>query len=141
MADERSFAQRWQDYQVSKTALFWACAACVALTLALGFTLGGWVTSGTAEKMASKAADEARTQLVATICVQRFSQADDAAAQLTKLKATSRWERDDFIEKGGWATPVGFAEPFAGAADLCADKLADLTLPLKDAAAAKTAIQ
>ena len=51
MADERSFAQRWQDYQVSKTALFWACAACVALTLALGFTLGGWAANYWDEQM------------------------------------------------------------------------------------------
>lgn len=136
MADERSIAQRWQDYRAPKAALFWACAACVALTLILGFTVGGWVTGGTAEKMATGAADDARSELVATICVQRFTQQADAGAELAKLKAASLWERDDFIEKGGWATPAGFDGPISGAADLCAAQLADLTLPAKDAASA-----
>lgn len=144
MADGQSLAQRWQDYRPSKTVLVWACAACVALTMVIGFTIGGWVTGGTSAKMASSAAEEARSKLVATICVQRFTHAADARDQLARLKAASLWERDDFIEKGGWATPAGFDQPVAGAADLCADQLAEMTLPAKDAASAdgkKTAIQ
>lgn len=144
MADGPSFAQRLQDYRPSKAALFWACAACIALTLFLGFKVGGWVTGGTAEKMAAHAADDARSELVATICVQRFTQEANATDQLAKLKAASMWERDDFIEKGGWATPVGFDKPVSGAADLCASQLADMSLPAKDSASTdgkKTAIQ
>ncbi|WP_119417746.1 hypothetical protein [Desertibaculum subflavum] len=144
MADGQTFAQRWQDYRPSKALLFWACAASIAATIAIGFTIGGWVTGGTSARMVSSAAEDARSQLVATICVQRFTAAADARDQLARLKAESLWERDDFIEKGGWATPAGFEQPVAGAADLCADQLADMTLPAKDAASAdgkKTAIQ
>lgn len=144
MADQQSLTQRWQDYRPSKTVLAWACAASVVITMAVGFTVGGWVTGGTATKMTSSAVQEARSQLVATMCVERFTRAADAGDQLARLKAASLWERDDFIEKGGWATPAGFERPVAGAADLCADQLAEMTLPLKDAAAAdgkKTAIQ
>lgn len=136
---KRPLTKRWEDYQASTTVLLWSCASSVALTLIVGFTVAGWVTGGTAAKMASTAAEQARSQLVATICVETFSQAADANEQLAKLKATSSWERDDFVSKGGWTTPVGFKQPVPGAADLCADKLAEMTLPAKDGAVEKKA--
>ena len=141
MANAGSLSKRWENYRASKTTLFWACAASVALTLIVGFTVAGWVTGGTAAKMASSAAEKARSQLVATICVETFSQAADAREQLTKLKATSSWERDDFVSKGGWVTPAGFKQPVPGAADICADKLAEMTLPANTASEKKTTLQ
>ena len=54
MANE--LQQRWQAYHPSKAALFWSCVGCVVVALIIGFTWGGWVTGGTATKMAEKAA-------------------------------------------------------------------------------------
>lgn|SRR5690606_16139904 len=123
MSEGNSFAQRWQNYQPSKATWFWSCFACIVLTMIIGFTWGGWVTGGSAESMAARAAQDAREQLVASICVERFVTAPNAAGKLEELKKASSWERDDFIEDGGWAKIVALDEAVPGAAEACADKL------------------
>jgi hypothetical protein len=102
----------------------------------LGFTWGGWVTGGTADEMATNAREEARAELAASVCVAKFMQAPDATAQLAALKEASSWQRDDFITKGEWTTLVGSDEPVDGAADLCAEQLAEMEAPA--AAASET---
>ncbi|HUA50749.1 MAG TPA: hypothetical protein VMB81_01220 [Candidatus Sulfotelmatobacter sp.] len=114
---------RWERYTASKTTLFWSCAGCAVATMIVGFTWGGWVTGGTAEKMASTAADAARTDLAATMCVSRFMGGPDVTAQLTALKASNEWSRDDVLDKAGWTTPPGIDKPIQGAGGLCATRL------------------
>lgn len=118
-----SLTQRWEKLQASKTQVFWACAASVVATLIIGFTWGGWVTGGTAKERAASAATEARAQLAATVCVERFAKGPDAVAQLAALKSSDSWKRDNFIEAGGWATLAGMDKPVAGAAGLCVQQL------------------
>jgi len=118
-----SLGKRWQNFQASKTQLFWACAACAVATIVVGFTWGGWVTGGTANQRAATAATEARAQLAATVCVERFAKGPDAPAQLAALKGSESWKRDTFIEAGGWATLAGMDKPVAGAASLCVQEL------------------
>jgi hypothetical protein len=117
------FSQRWGTYRASKATLFWSCAACAVATMIVGFTWGGWVTGGTAEKMSGAAASTARAELAATMCVSRFMSGTDMVAQLAALKASNSWNRDDLIDKGGWTTPPGAEKPIQGAADLCAKRL------------------
>ena len=123
MADKLSIARRWEEFQLSKTQVFWACAACVVGTLILGFNWGGWVTGGTARDMAEKASTGARAELAAAICVQEFSRGADVTAQFASLKGADSWARDTFIEKGGWVTLAGAEKPIAGAAILCVRQL------------------
>jgi alpha/beta superfamily hydrolase len=118
-----SLGKRWQNFQASKTQLFWACAACAVATIVVGFTWGGWVTGGTANQRAATAATEARAQLAASVCVERFAKGPDAPAQLAALKGSESWKRDTFIEAGGWATLAGMDKPVAGAASLCVQEL------------------
>lgn len=129
MADKQRLMRRWEDYKASKTALFWSCAACIVVTLIVGFTWGGWVTGSTAGAMANKAAAGARADVAATICVNRFVSAPDAAATLASLKNSDSWKHDDFITKGGWATIAGIEKPVDGAAALCAQRLLGAALP------------
>jgi hypothetical protein len=117
-----TLSQRWGNLQASKAQLFWACAGCVVAAIIVGFAWGGWVTGGTATQMAAKAANDARAQLAADICVERFGKGADATAQLAALKNSDTWKRDSFIESGGWATMAG-DKPVAGAATLCAQQL------------------
>jgi hypothetical protein len=131
MADKKTLGQRWEDYRASKTTLFWSCVAFGILTIVVGFSWGGWVTGGTAKEMVQ----EARTNLAATFCVQRFLNASDAGSQHDSLMKTSNWQRDDFIEKGGWAKLPDLDRPIAGVAGLCAEKLADVEV---SASAAQT---
>ena len=107
----------WKTYRASKATLFWSCAGCAVATMIVGFSWGGWVTGGTAEKMSGTAA------LAAAICVSRFNAGTDNVAQLAALKASNSWNRDDLMDKGGWTTPPGADKPVRGAADLCAKQL------------------
>ena len=121
--------QQMKDYQPTKTTLLWSMAGAAALTMFVGFTWGGWVTGGTATTMAQDAAEESTAKLAAVVCVERFVSAPDAAAQLAALKETSRWKQRSFVEDGNWAKLAGMEDSVDGAAELCAEQLADMDLP------------
>lgn len=111
----------------TRPALMGAVAGAVVLAIA-GFSYGGWVTGGTAQSMADTAASDARTQLVAGLCVNRFVAEPDASAQLVKLKEIKSWDRDDFIDEGGWASIDGVGDDVRGAANECARQLAAMEM-------------
>ena len=104
--------------------MVWTAIGAAGLSLIIGFSWGGWVTGGSAQTMAEQASDDAREQLVATICVDKFVSAPNAAENLAQLKEASSYQRDDFIEDGGWSTIAALTEQVSGAADLCAERLA-----------------
>lgn len=133
MADKLSIGRRWEAYHPSKAVWFWSCAACVVATIVVGFAWGGWVTGGTATRMASDAAEGGRAQMAAATCVARFEQGPDAAARLAALKKSDSYARGDLIAKDGWVTMPGDTTPVSGAADICAQKLlsADLSTASK----------
>jgi acetyl-CoA acetyltransferase len=118
--------------------MFWSCVGCIVLTMIVGFAWGRWVTGGTATRMAADAAKQARAELVAAVCVERFLGASDAPAQLAALKEESNWTRDDFIDKGGWTKLPGLDKTVPQAAGLCAERLADASLPPKEEEQATT---
>jgi hypothetical protein len=120
------FGQRWAAYRPSKGLLFWAAAAGAIATIVVGFAWGGWVTGGSAKRMAEAAAAGSRDTLVAAVCVDRFQAGGDAQAQLAALRLLQGWDRGAFIEKGGWATMPDSAKPTNSAARLCADQLTAL---------------
>lgn len=130
MAEDPGWGERVKRYRPSKTLFFWSCVACAVATIFVGFKWGGWVTGGGAAEMAAQAADTARAELAAAICVSRFEKAPDATTQLAALAKTRDWERGSFIEKGGWVTVPGIKKPISGAADLCAKHLAAAKLPV-----------
>lgn len=130
MSDNQTLSQRFSEYRPSKTLWFWSAAGVAVLTMIVGFTAGGWTTAGTATEMAKDSAIEARAELVANLCVEKFITASDANANLAKLKETSSYQRDTFIRDGGWVKVAGLEKDTPGAADLCADKLAAMdTIP------------
>jgi len=142
---KQSLSQRIQEYQVSKTVLFWSCAGCVVLATVVGFSWGGWTTGGSAQDMADKAAADARQQLAAVVCVDRFMAAQDADVQLTALKEiTSSYAQGKFVEEGGWAMIVPASSTTdrkastddRKAAGLCAEELAKREIPTSGEAAA-----
>jgi GH24 family phage-related lysozyme (muramidase) len=126
MQDGSSLGSRWAAYRPSKGLLFWAAAAGAIATIVVGFAWGGWVTGGSAKRMAEAAAASSRDQLVAAVCVDRFQAGGDAQAQLAALKLLQGYNRGSFIEKGGWAVMPDKAKPTSTAARLCADQLAAL---------------
>lgn len=128
MAGDQTFGQRWDEYRPSKAIWFWSCVVCLIAPIVIGFTWGGWVTAGSASRMQTQAGEEARAELAATYCVSKFERASDEAAQLAALKKTESWQRDDFLDKGGWTRLPGLQKPVNGAAELCAQQLLTTTL-------------
>jgi hypothetical protein len=130
MADKPSLTQRWEQFQPSKSLLFWGCAAGAVATLAIGFSWGGWVTGGSAQAMAEKAAQQAHQELAAAVCAERFVAAPQARAELAALKEiTSSYQRAKLVEDAGWATMPGASGADRKAAMACAEGLVALELP------------
>ena len=116
-------ASRLKSYKAPKFVILWSCLACIGITIAVGFTWGGWVTSADAAATADRAAIGGQTKLAADICVDRFTTGPDAVAQTAQLRTTATWERSDFMRRGGWLTLPGRTDPVAGAADLCVQRI------------------
>ena len=127
---DRSKLQWFDQYQPSKTGLLWACAGSAILAIVVGFSWGGWVTGGSAQAMAAKAASQARQELAAAICVDRFMAAQDAGVQLVALqKLSSSYAQGRFVQDGGWAVLGGHSADDRRAAGLCAAELAKREVP------------
>jgi hypothetical protein len=107
----------------TKPALWGAAGGAVALAI-VGFTWGGWMTTGTATKLADERVDSAVVAVLTPICVEKFQQSGDAIANLAALrKISTSWEQGNFIEKGGWATRPGATSADYVLARACAEKL------------------
>jgi hypothetical protein len=117
--------ERWSAYRPTKEHTLWTVVAAVAATLAIGFGPGGWVTGGTAQKMADQAAEASHDQLAAAVCAREFMRANDSRARLAKLQALQSWEREQQLVKDGWATMPGEREADRDAAELCVTRLID----------------
>ena len=135
---KRTLSQRFDDYRASKTVLFWACAGSVVVATIVGFSWGGWTTGGSAQEMAENSAAQARQELAAVVCVDRFMAAPDVGVQLTALKEMERsYQQSKFVEEGGWAiiVPASDATDYKARADdrkaagLCAEELAKRAIP------------
>ena len=110
----------------TKPFLWGAAAGAIALAF-VGFNWGGWVTGGTAEKLAAARADTAIVSTLTPICVTQFQKSARVQASLAALKETKDWERGEYVSKGGWATmPGSTAEPNRDVATACAEALSKL---------------
>ena len=134
----QNLSRRFKEYQASKTVLFWACAGSVIAATIVGFSWGGWVTGGSAQEMAEESAAQARQELAAVVCVDRFMAAPDAGVQLTALQEIeSSYAQGKFVQDGGWATilPATSTTDSTARADdrkaagLCAEELVKREMP------------
>jgi alpha/beta superfamily hydrolase len=109
----------------SLTRLLQGMAIGAVTSMVIGFSWGGWVTGGTAVKLADERANTAVVAALTPICVEKFLQNSDAKANLAVLqKISTNWEQGDYLEKGGWATPPGATSPDYHLARACAENLA-----------------
>jgi hypothetical protein len=107
-----------------KPALYGAAAGAVAVAI-IGFSWGGWMTAGQAEKMASKQADVAVVAALLPICLEQSRTDPKLTSTLAVLKDTSSYKRDDVLIQAGWATMPGASDPNRQVAVACAEKLAE----------------
>jgi hypothetical protein len=107
-----------------KPALWGAVGGAIAAMI-VGFAWGGWVTGGTAEKMAVTRSGIAVVEALVPVCV-ALSVSDPAGpAKLEQLAALKMsYERTEFVMKAGWATIATAKEPNRRVAEACAEVIA-----------------
>jgi alpha/beta superfamily hydrolase len=97
--------------------------------MVIGFSWGGWMTGGSAIKVADERANNAVVAALTPICVEKFLQNSDVKANLAVLqKISSNWEQGDYLQKGGWATRPGATSSDYQLARACADKLVQIKI-------------
>ena len=115
-----SFSHWWRDVRPTKTAVFWSWVGSVVLTMIIGFAWGGWVTGGTALKLAEKMADDAVVKRLAPMCVVQFNRDPGKDQKLKELKEVGSYQGGEYVEKQGWATMPGEEKPDSKVAEECA---------------------
>ena len=100
----------------SRTRLIQGAALGSVLTVVVGFGFAGWQLERRAEVRINAAVVAALTP----ICVEKFKSAANATTTLVAFNAVDSWRRDDFVEKGGWATFPGASAPNGDVAEACA---------------------
>ena len=92
-------------------------------TMIIGFSWGGWTTSGTVERLAADRATAATNAALVSVCLEKSKADPDGAKKLRALQAlTSVWDQRDAVAKDGWAT-VGAGEANTEVAEACAAQL------------------
>lgn len=125
--NDKNLSERFRDYRPSKTALAWSSAGLTVVVLAIGFTAGGWMTADSARVMANTAAQDARAELAASICAHNVQQSANFEQTMSELNDAESWAKDDVLADDGWVTMAGGDSPVLGAADICAEQLADVS--------------
>ena len=111
----------------SRTRLLQGIAIGAVASMVVGFSWGGWMTGGSAIKLADERANTAVVATLTPICVEKFLQNSDAKANLAALqKISTNWEQGQYLENGGWATRPGASSSDYHLARACAEKLVQL---------------
>ncbi|MDH3659360.1 MAG: hypothetical protein OEU92_04905 [Alphaproteobacteria bacterium] len=111
--------------ETAKPILMGAVGGAVALAI-VGFSWGGWVTGGTAEKIAGDRAESAVVAALAPICVVQFQRESGFDTKLGELNEIKSYQRAAFIEEGGWATMPGGEKGNKDVAKACAEMITKL---------------
>jgi hypothetical protein len=112
----------------TETFLWGAGAGAVVLAI-IGFTLGGWMTAGTAQERIRASAQQAVVASLTPICVAQFRKDPRAKAGLAALKQTDSWKQAGYVSEAGWAKMPGSKDSAdSDVAQACADVL--LKLPM-----------
>ena len=113
------------NWEKIKPGVWGAIGGAIVLAI-IGFSWGGWVTGGTAQKMAEELAQKTVVARLAPICVEQYNQDSEKDQKLKELKEEGSWKRDDYVEKQGWATMPGEKEAESKVAKKCAELLVEL---------------
>ncbi|TYC61939.1 hypothetical protein FMN50_06680 [Rhodobacterales bacterium] len=73
----------------------------------VGFSWGGWVTGGTAAKMANAMSHDKVIAALVPVCVGRSRSDTDRVAKLEEIRNTSTYQRRTALMGTGWATMPG----------------------------------
>lgn len=117
-----------------KPGIYGAVIGAVFLGVS-GFTWGGWVTSGTSNKMAMAISRQDVVASMVPVCLD-IARSDPARAEkLATIRAASTYQRRDALMEAGWATVPGADAPNRDIAQACLAALDVDALPVRPASA------
>ena len=90
---------------------------------AIGFSWGGWVTGGSAERMARQRAEASVVSALVPMCLDIARRDADRAEKLVKIADAPKYSRRDALMKTGWATMPGMDGPDRNVAEACVASL------------------
>ena len=101
----------------------WAFVAGSVVTMIIGFSWGGWMTSSGADRLATDRSRTAVTTALVPVCLEK-SKADPAGSRkVVALKALpSSYDQREAVLNDGWAS-IGAGEANRDVADACASEL------------------
>ncbi|EAV41250.1 hypothetical protein SIAM614_29226 [Stappia aggregata IAM 12614] len=91
----------------------------------VGFSWGGWVTGGKADKMANKLSHNNVIAALVLVCVEKSRTDTLRANKLATIRETSAYQRRGALMETGWATLPGSETADRDLAEAC---LAELKL-------------
>ena len=98
----------------------WGLVCGAVIAMIIGFAWGGWTTFRTTQKMS----EEAVLASQAAICVAQFIKQPNHEVKLKEIeKVSNYWDREKFIEKGGWDKMPGQDKADYGVSRACVDGL------------------
>lgn len=106
-----------------KHGIIGAVAGAVALAI-VGFSWAGWMTTESAQRMASNTARLEVVSALVPICIEQSKQDPQAAKTLAELKSVRSYERTNLLMSAGWATMPGSSDPNRAVANACVERLA-----------------
>lgn len=106
-----------------KPALYGAAVGATALAI-VGFSWGGWMTGGSADRMAAEMARHQTVAALVPICIEQSKQDPKLSETLAQLEAASNYKRSDMVMAAGWATMPGSEDPNRSVASACMEQLA-----------------
>ena len=102
----------------TKPGIYGALAGAIAVSI-LGFTWGGWTTSGNAQEMAQNLANEEVTLAMVPVCLNMSAADPERAEKLVTLQEATGFSRRKAMMDTGWATQPGSDTPNRDLADAC----------------------
>lgn len=103
----------------------WGLAIGAGLCALIGFSWGGWVTSGKAKEIATSQTEAEVARVMTPYCV-IVAKADPAFGTVFgTLKDKSEYDRWKAVAAAGWATPSGADAPLPALARACSLKLSE----------------
>ena len=98
----------------------WGFIIGAVVAMIIGFKWGGWTTSSTTQQMTKDAVLISQVASQAAICVTQFIKDPKYKSKIAELQKLESYDRQKFIESGGWNKMPGQKEATSGVAEACA---------------------
>ena len=86
---------------------------------AVGFSWGGWVTGGGANKMANAMSHDNVIAALLPVCLDMSRTDSDRIAKMATIQEAASYKRRDAVMQAGWATMPGSDTPDRDLAQAC----------------------